>query len=76
MPKYEILLATKTFYSYVVEAPTLKAAKELALTEAEPDSEHAQDPSDGQQELSFESGRRLPADDDAAVDIGSDEPRV
>lgn len=74
MPKFEVVLSTKTLYRYIVEAPNSDKAIEIALKSASVNDGHAEDPSDEQ--MRFEGGRALPEDDDAAVDFGSDEPRV
>lgn len=76
MPKFEVVLSTKTFYRYIIEAPNSDKAKEIALKSASVNDGHAEDPSDEQAVMHFEGGRALPEGDDAAVDFGSDEPRV
>jgi hypothetical protein len=67
---------TKTRYSFVIEAPGNASAIELAKKFANPDADHLEDPSAEDSELHLERCARLKEGDDAAVDFGSDEPRV
>lgn len=76
MPKYLVTMYTKTRYSFVIEAPGNASAIELAKKFANPDADHLEDPSAEDSELHLERCARLKEGDDAAVDFGSDEPRV